>query len=63
MISDKEIIDYLKKEKDNLRKKLDNEKKKNWLVEIDIEKGKRIQAQYIAQSREERSAKKALNLT
>jgi hypothetical protein len=27
MISDKEIIDYLKKEKDNLRKKLDNEKK------------------------------------
>jgi len=35
MISDKEIIDYLKKEKDNLRKKLDNEKKEelaswNW---------------------------------
>jgi len=38
-------------------------KKKNWLVEIDIEKEKKIQTQYIVQSGEERSVKKALNLT
>ena len=28
MISDKEMIDSLKKDKDNFRKKLDNEKKR-----------------------------------
>jgi hypothetical protein len=38
-------------------------KKKNWLVEIDIEKEKKIQTQYIVQSGEERSVKKALTLT
>ena len=63
MISDKEIIDYLKKEKDNLRKNQTMKKKKNWLVEIDIEKEKKIQTEYIVQSGEERSVKKALNLT
>jgi hypothetical protein len=47
MISYKKIIDSLKKENDSLRKKLDNEKEKNWLGEFDIKEGKNIQAQYI----------------
>ena len=47
MISNKKIIDYLKKENDSLRKKLDNEKEKNWLGEFDIKEGKSFQAQYI----------------
>lgn len=59
MISYKKIIDSLKKENDSLRKKLDNEKKKNWLGEFDIKEGKNIQAQYIEQLEEERSARNA----
>ena len=47
MISDKKIIDSLKKENDSLRKKLDNEKEKKWPGEFDIKEGKSIQAQYI----------------
>lgn len=44
MISDKEMIDSLKKDKDSLRKKLDNEKKKIQQAEMEIEEGKKIQA-------------------
>jgi hypothetical protein len=37
MSIDKEIIDSLKKENNSLKKKIDDEKKKNILVEIDKE--------------------------
>jgi predicted phage tail protein len=56
----KEIIDSLKKEIDNFRKKLKVEKENNRLDGIDIEEEKRIQSQYITQYEEERSTKKAV---
>jgi predicted phage tail protein len=40
--TDKKIIDSLKKEKDNFRKKLEVEKERNRLVRIDMEKERRI---------------------
>jgi predicted phage tail protein len=43
----KEIIDSLKKERDNFRKKLKVKKENNRLDGIDIEEEKRIQSQYI----------------
>jgi predicted phage tail protein len=56
----KEIIDSLKKERDNFRKKLKVKKENNRLDGIDIEEEKRIQSQYITQYEEERSNRKAV---
>jgi predicted phage tail protein len=56
----KEIIDSLKKERDNFRKKLKVKKENNRLDGIDIEEEKRIQSQYITQYKEERSNRKAV---
>ena len=56
----KEIIDSLKKERDNFRKKLKVKKENNRLDGIDIEEEKRIQSQYITQYEEERSTRKAV---
>ena len=59
MNADKETIDSLKKERSGLTKKLEDEKEKNRLAEIDIEEERKIRAQYIVQLEEERSARKA----
>ena len=56
----KEIIDSLKKERDNFRKKLKVKKENNRLDGIDIEEEKRIQSQYITQYEEERSNRKVV---
>jgi len=58
MNADKETTDSLKKERNGLTKKLEVEKEKNRLAEIDIEEERRIRAQYIVQLEEERSARK-----
>jgi chromosome segregation ATPase len=56
---DKETTDSLKKERNGLTNKLEEEKEKNRLVEIDIEEERKIRVQYIVQIEEERSARKA----
>jgi hypothetical protein len=56
---DKETTNSLKKERNKLTKKLEDEKEKNQLAEIDIEEERRIMAQYMVQLEEERSARKA----
>jgi hypothetical protein len=50
----------LKKERSGHTKKLEDEKEKNRLVEIDIEEERKIRAQYIVQLEEERSARKVI---
>jgi len=59
MNADKETIDSLKKERSGHTKKLEDQKEKNRLAEIDIEEERKIRAQYIVQLEEERSARKA----
>jgi len=59
MNADKETTDSLKKERSRLTKKLEDEKEKNQLAEIDIKEERRIRAQYMVQLEEERSARKA----
>jgi len=59
MNADKETTDSLKKERSRLTKKLEDEKEKNQLAEIDIEEERRIMTQYMVQLEEERSARKA----
>ena len=56
---DKEMMDSLKKGRSILIKKVEVEKEKNWLVQLDIEEERRIRAQYMVQLEEERSARKA----
>ena len=56
---DKEMMDSLKKGRSILLKKVEVEKEKNRLVELDIEEERRIKAQYMVQLEEERSARKA----
>jgi hypothetical protein len=56
---DKETTNSLKKERNKLTKKLEDEKEKNQLAEIDIEEERRIMTQYMVQLEEERSARKA----
>ena len=60
MNDDKETTDSLKKERSGHTKKLEDEKEKNRLAEIDIEKERKIRAQYIVQLEEERSARKVI---
>jgi lipopolysaccharide biosynthesis regulator YciM len=60
MNADKETTDSLKKERSRLTKKLEDEKEKNQLAEIDIKEERRIRAQYMVQLEEERSARKAV---
>jgi len=59
MNADKETTDSLKKERSRLTKKLEDEKEKNQLAEIDIKEERRIRAQYMVQLEEERSVRKA----
>ena len=59
MNADKETTDSLNKERSRLTKKLEDEKEKNQLAEIDIKEERRIRAQYMVQLEEERSARKA----
>jgi hypothetical protein len=47
MNADKEMMDSLKKEKSSLIKKLEVEKEKNQLAQIDMEEERRISAQYM----------------
>ena len=56
---DKEVMDSLKKGRSVLLKKVEVEKKKNQLAQLDIEEERRIRAQYMVQLQEERSARKA----
>jgi chromosome segregation ATPase len=56
---DKEVMDSLKKGKSILSKKIEVEKEKNRLAQLDIEEERRIRAQYMVQLEEERSARKA----
>jgi chromosome segregation ATPase len=56
---DKEVMDSLKKGKSILLKKVEVEKEKNRLAQLDIEEERRIRAQYMVQLEEERSARKA----
>jgi hypothetical protein len=56
---DKEMMDSLKKGRSILIKKVEVEKEKNWLVQLDIEDERRIRAQHMVQLEEERSARKA----
>jgi len=56
---DKEMMDSLKKGRSILIKKVEVEKEKNRLVQLDIEEERRIRAQYMVQLEEERSARKA----
>jgi hypothetical protein len=56
---DKEMMDSLKKGRSILTKKVEVEKEKNRLVQLDIEEERRIRAQYMVQLEEERSARKA----
>ena len=60
MNADKEMTDSLKKERNGVTKKLEDQKEKNRLFEIAIEKKRRIGAQYIVQLEEERSARKVI---
>jgi hypothetical protein len=59
MSVDKEVMDSLKKGKSILLKKVEVEKEKNRLAQLDIEEERRIRAQYMMQFEEERSARKA----
>jgi len=59
MNADKEMTDSLKKERNGLTKKLEEEKEKNRLAEIDIEEERKIRAQYMVQLEEEKSTRKA----
>jgi len=56
---DKEVMDSLKKGMSILLKKVEVEKEKNWLAQLDIKEERRIRAQYMVQLEEERSAIKA----
>jgi hypothetical protein len=56
---DKEMMDSLKKGRSILIKKVEVEKEKNRLVQLDKEEERRIRAQYMVQLEEERSARKA----
>lgn len=56
---DKEMMDSLKKGRSILIKKVEVEKEKNRLVQLDMEEKRRIRAQYMVQLEEERSTKKA----
>jgi hypothetical protein len=53
------MMDSLKKGRSILIKKVEVEKEKNRLVQLDIEEERRIRAQYMVQLEEERSARKA----
>jgi len=56
---DKEVMDSWKKGKSILLRKVEVEKEKNRLAQLDIEEERRIRAQYMVQFEEERSARKA----
>ena len=56
---DKKMMDSLKKGRGILIKKVEVEKEKNRVVQLDIEEERRIRAQYMVQLEEERSARKA----
>ncbi|XP_061955602.1 uncharacterized protein LOC133677538 [Populus nigra] len=59
MSVDKEMMDSLKKGRSLLLKKVEVEKEKNRLANLDIEEERRIRAQYMMQLEEGRSSRKA----